>query len=416
MARKDPRHAMHIKSRTEGSSNEISLSVLDAARQAHDAATGEGAEPTGKVSLFTLGKGKRPRSTPKKDSAIILPQGATPGRVLAPGSTARAMRQEGMRRGIITAIVIVCVALTLFLVGGHAFFTMTQQQNSLRETLTGQVQMIESCDDTLIPFDTLVMAQVDPDRLTPAATGERAPSFSELADGYRGVVADIAPVRDSLEAALSDIDALTPSLTDNRDREAAAQAMTAARSRLNMLDAGIGVIEESLKGTESFLAARSGWNALINADAVIRDATDAAQEMSQDTIEASRTLTEKALALLEGAQDDFERAESDYPGLDLTTYRTYVAKRIESQKAALAVDDAYLDRNKEDLASENDRYNALEEEAATLAAALEGNPESLVADRFYAAIADKTATYDAERLKAGNADAFLRDYLGSSVE
>ena len=59
MAAKRAHHPMHIKRRTRGSSNEISFSVLDAAREARDAEERDRREGgSGGPSLFTLGKGK----------------------------------------------------------------------------------------------------------------------------------------------------------------------------------------------------------------------------------------------------------------------------------------------------------------------------------------------------------------------
>ena len=57
MVAKRAHHPMHIKRRTRGSSNEISFSVLDAAREARDAEERDRREGgSGGPSLFTLGK------------------------------------------------------------------------------------------------------------------------------------------------------------------------------------------------------------------------------------------------------------------------------------------------------------------------------------------------------------------------
>lgn len=410
MVAKKPHHPMHIKSRTQGSSNEISFSVLDAAREARDAEERARREAAaGKVSLFTLGKGSKPHSTPVKGQSIVLPGGGS-----APNHAASSSVDRGMR-GVVPVIVVVCVLLALTLVGGQTLLSVREQQTSLRGLLDNQMNVIKACDETLIPFDTLVMEQYDEDRLTASATGDKAPSADELSDGYRDVVADIVPVRTNLESAITEVEALQPSLKENSDKEAAAQAITAARSRLNMLDAGVGIIEESLMATESFLDARTGWRAIIDADAAAREATELTREMTEDNVKASQKKSEQALRLLNDAQEKFLQAESLYPGLDLTPFDDYVAKRIEAQQAALAADAAYLDRNKEELTANNERYNALEDEAAALAQKLGDDPETLVSSRFYAAIEEGVKAYEAERLKAGNADAFLREYLGTST-
>ena len=405
MVAKRAHHPMHIKRRTRGSSNEISFSVLDAAREARDAEERDRREGgSGGPSLFTLGKGKKPRPTPVKGQSIVL-SGEAPA---SPSASSSAVDRK--MRGIVPVFVVVCALLVITLVGGQALMSMREQQKSLLDTLNDQVDIIKSCDESLLPFDELVIEQCDAKRLSPSATGDAAPSAEALNEGYRAVVAEIAPMRAQLEDSIASMETLQSSLSDNDDKEAASQVVTAARSRLNMLDAGVSIIEESMMATEAFLKARSGWNAVINADAAIREATALAEEMSKENILASQAKGNEALAFLEEAQQDFSQAA--YLSLDLAAFKAYVAKRIESQQAALAADEAYLSRNKEELEAQNSRYNALEEEAAALAQKLgEDDPEQIVALRFYEEI---EADYEAERLKAGNADAFLREYLGTA--
>lgn len=410
MAAKRAHHPMHVKKHTQGSSNEISLSVLDAAREARDAAEGERRDGSRTSSLFSLGKGKKPRPTPVKERSIVLS-----GASLAPRS-GRSSSVDRKLRGVVPVIVVMCALLALVLVGGQTLLSIQNHQRSLLETLNSQVGIINECDKTLLSFDELVMEQSDAQRLSPSASGDRAPSAEQLNEGYRAVVAEIAPTRAKLEETLSAMETLQQSLSENTDKEASSQVVTAARSRLNMLDAGVSVIEESLMGTEAFLDARSGWNAVISADAVAREATALMGEMTEGNVRASRAKSEEALSLLNKAQEDFYQAEAAYPGLDLSSFDAYVDKRIQSQQAALAADDAYLSRNKEELESQNSRYNALEEEAATLAQSLgEDAPEQIVARRFYENIDSDVKAYEAERLKAGNADAFLREYLGNAA-
>ena len=73
MVAKRAHHPMHIKRRTRGSSNEISFSVLDAAREARDADERDRREGgSGGPSLFTLGKGKKPVSYTHLNSLLLL--------------------------------------------------------------------------------------------------------------------------------------------------------------------------------------------------------------------------------------------------------------------------------------------------------------------------------------------------------
>ena len=119
MAAKRAHHPMHIKRRTRGSSNEISFSVLDAAREARDAEERDRHEGgSGGPSLFTLGKGKKPRPTPVKGQSIVL-SGEAPA---SPSASSSAVDRK--MRGIVPVFVVVCALLVITLVGGQALMSM----------------------------------------------------------------------------------------------------------------------------------------------------------------------------------------------------------------------------------------------------------------------------------------------------
>ncbi len=211
MAKKKAQHALHIKSHTHGSSNEISFSVLDAAREARDAAErdrrdGGGA---GRVPLFTLGRGKKPRATPARSQSIVIPEGTAPTRSSASSFTSAAAAEVDRRAfRIVPVVVVICVLLVLALTLGQTLISMRTQQQGFRSSLNDNINVITSCDETLIPFDELVMAQYDKKRLSPTATGQNTPSFEDLSEGYRRVVADIAPSRAQLEESLAAIESM----------------------------------------------------------------------------------------------------------------------------------------------------------------------------------------------------------------
>ena len=399
MARKKTQHALHIKSHTHGSSNEISFSVLDAAREARDAESRDrrrSTAGTGGISLFTLGSSRKPRSTPTKGQHIVLPEGgASAQRREKPSAAAFSPQIERKIPGAITAVVIVCVVIAL--------------------ALMSQINVVNSCDQTLIPFDKLVMAQYDKNRFSSTAAAP-PPSFEELTESYRAVVGDIAPSRTQLEDAIAALEALVPSLSDNKDKEAAHQAITAARARLNMLESGVGIIDESLMATEAFAQTQKGWKKLIDADAAAREATSWLRDMSKENVKASLARSSEAVTLLSEAHSLFSQAHEGYPSLDLQDLIDYAAKREEAQNTAIMADQAYLDRDKEMLEQRNAEYNRLEEEAAALAEKMGDDPAQKVVDLYNASIAEDVQSYDAERVKAGNADTFLRDYLGSVNE
>lgn len=418
MASKKINHAAHIKSHTQGSSNEISFSVLDAAREARDAAergSQRAGAGTGKVSLFTFGKGKKPRATPEKSQHIVIPEGVPRTGSRAPSSPAAVKPRDHTPLRYVPFVVGICVVIALALTVGQTFFQMRAYQNDLRGTLSAEIESIDIVDEVLIPFDTLVMAQYGSGHFSKGNTGEGS-QLDQLSENYRTLVGDIAPVYTQLKDAVAAVESLQPSLTDNSDKEAAHQALLAAQSRMDMLDTGVTIVDEALMATEAYESAQQGWKDIIDADAAAREATAALQDMNEETVRASMEKTNTALTLLNHAADEFLNAQNSYPGLDLQRFSVYVSKRIDAQQAALAADQAYLDRNKEELAAQNERYNGLEEEAAALAEELGDDPDVVVTAFYDAAIAEDVKFYEDARLKAGNADTFLRNYLGSDAQ
>lgn len=417
MAAKKINHAAHIKSHTQGSSNEISFSVLDAAREARDAeerGSQRLASGAGKISLFTLGKGKKPRATPEKGQHIVLSENASRPRSGNVSHASGVLRDRTPLR-YVPFVVGVCVVIALALTVGQTFFQMRAYQGNLRETLTSQIAAIDQVDEVLIPFDALVMGQYGADHFAKGHV-EEGSRLDQLSERYRTLVGDIAPVYTQLKDAVSAVEGIQPSLTDNSDKEAAHQALIAAQSRMDMLDTGVAIVDEALMATEAYESARRGWKDIIDADAAAREATAALHNMNEDNVRTSMEKTNTALTLLNHAADEFANAQNSYPGLDLQRFSSYVSKRIEAQEAAIAADMAYLDRNKEELAAQNELYNNLEEEAASLAEGLGDDPDVSVSSFYDAAVAENVEAYEDARLKAGNADTFLRNYLGSGAQ
>ncbi len=80
---------------------------------------------------------------------------------------------------------------------------------------------------------------------------------------------------------------------------------------------------------------------------------------------------------------------------------------------AVQSDEALAAKNKDEAIARNDAYNAAEEEAATMAAALPSDPKQLVKDAYFATWAEVIRSYAGQRAAAGTSDAVIRDYLGA---
>ena len=70
-----------------------------------------------------------------------------------------------------------------------------------------------------------------------------------------------------------------------------------------------------------------------------------------------RDSTNAAVGAFADAQAALEALDSAYADVDLAGPLDYVAKRIEAMGYALASDDAFLAKNKEEAVAQNDAYN-----------------------------------------------------------
>ena len=179
--------AAHIKRNTEGTSNEISFSVLDAAKNSLD---GEGSSsPFGTISLFTLPGKKKHISTPSKDEGLALTQREV-SRSVARAQSRSECRQRRLeqkrasgvahgshsareprsfdaevasrKRARKRARLIVSSALTVVLLavaGGLTWwgFGTYQDQQTYKGVLSSAISELSGTDDLLAEIDAVVV-------------------------------------------------------------------------------------------------------------------------------------------------------------------------------------------------------------------------------------------------------------------
>ena len=104
---------------------------------------------------------------------------------------------------------------------------------------------------------------------------------------------------DLLEASIQNIAALQPSLDDPYDQEAALQAISAAESRLAMIESGIFAIDCMSSASNALNHAEDAWVYLVEADALLREAAELASNTSKETISQSMEKSKAALDSLE---------------------------------------------------------------------------------------------------------------------
>lgn len=443
--------AAHIKRHTAGTSNEISFSVLDAAKQALD---GEEVEPAkrpplfGRISLFTLpGRRKKPIATPKKARGLHLSTGdfvsvdgedvpvsfgvigpdaaSGAGGILERSSAAGAAtgtrtasaspsaiarkparspeeeiaRRKARRRlsRIVGVSVVAVVSVALLAAGGVYLYKEQQSHQENVGQLDEALGLVSQADETLHVLDEVVQ--------NPFAEGsaeKRATLEKQI--GQTSAVLDEAD--EKARAASVDLRA-------SRDKEAANQTVAAIVARRSLLEAGSQLVSLSAAAQQATTLVDEAWAYLLEADELAREAAALVVETTPENVQASKDKTNEAIAALQAARTSLDDAKIAFDAADLSDVAAYIDKRVEALGYALASDDAFLARNKEEAAAQNDAYNAADAEAAALAQGLPDAPSSLVSDAYESAATELVNAYSTARSQAGTADAFILDYLGA---
>lgn len=416
--------AAHIKRHTKGTSNEISFSVLDAAKNALDGedASGAGHGPRfGGVSLFTLpGRRKKPAGTPTKEKGLPLPGGGfasaesgdAPSRmdVLPPVQAAKSSKQkrspeeEIARRKarrrlsrVLAASVVIVVSVGLLGAGGTYLYHDHQRQQSNVSKLDEALGLVKQADETLTVMNAVVNDPFSSDSQSAIdSVRENLDSCARLLDE-----ADV-------QARAASVD-----LRSSKEKEAANQAVAAISARRALVESGTQLLAAAQVAEDAAVQADDAWDQVLEGDSLARDAAKLVTDTTAENVQASKDRTNEALAVFQEARAALANAQVTYPEADLTPVADYIDKRIEALGYAIASDDAILAKNKEDAAAQNNAYNTADSEAAALAKELPAAPSSILYQAFEQATADLEQSYSTARSQAATADSFIRDYLGT---
>lgn len=428
--------AAHIKKHTRGTSNEISFSVLDAAKNALD---GDGNEKQkhgpGRIALFTLpGRHKKPAPTPTKERGLplstgdfvsvddgastskmgALPSAARPTSqteksspaplAVVPAKPKRSPEEEIARRKArrrlskwLAVAVIVVVSIGLLGAGGVYLYRDYQNQQGHVAVLDDALSLVKEADETIQQLDEVV---TDP--------------FAEGSEEQRTAIqAQLEAVERKLQDADEKARAVSLELNGTREKEAANQAVAGIAARFTLVEQGQLLMNAATEAQSAAENVDAAWKTVLEGDDLARQAAQLVTETTPENVEASKNKTNEALAAFDEAYAAFLDVQATYPQADLTQFVDYIAKRQESLGYAIASDDAILAKNKEEATAQNNAYNIADAEAATLAKALPDDPSSIVDEAFEDATSDVAKAYSTARLQARSADAFISDYLGA---
>lgn len=430
--------SLHIKKDTAGTSNEISLSVLDGLKSQADDKLGE-ADPKvklGDLSIFTVPSKKDRRMSAKDDklpglaksSAPSLRAGEKPGskngvspaRIQAASSSKKAQRRQRdreralvdpekeirrrkknrrVRRAVaIGASAVCCCAL----VAGAAFFAIDVYEKTQKNLalLSQAFDEIEKADMLVLDMDDMVM--------------ENEVDFSaEKLDSIEQGIED-AGVHLSAACAFAEEAAL--SMGESEGKDAAGQVSVSADARREMMQYAEALLHADWEAKAGVDAAQECWDAVVEADGLMKEAADLVSDTTVENVRASQAKSEEAIAALSRAEESLARAQAEYPSADFSALEALIAKKKEQNGYAIESDRAIYIQDKATAESFNDAYNQADAEAVELVSLLPELPAQPILDRLDEQTSDTRALYREARKKAAESDAFIRDYLGRSGE
>lgn len=428
--------AAHIKRNTEGTSNEISFSVLDAAKNRLDGDGKSSSSPFGSVPLFTLsrkgksvstsakgenfssagesgktrhlalrrrGKGSRAAALREKKSAHAAASNVSARTSVAEQVAVRKARRKRAKILAVSSIAIVALvaAGALGLWGHRELSDIQHSKESLKTALDG----LTLVDEDLGKIDDL-MTRVEEDAMVVP--------LDEVESLASSIGSDRRSIESSLAEVSNDVQSVLPSVKGPSSDTVKEQSTSAVSARGEMFESGSSVITKLQKTLQVKEKATSAWQQLLAGDTAARESAALVTEATAENLAASNEKANEARDLFEKARDLFDEAMSICPQVDYSKYASYLAKRIEAQGYAIASNEAMANKDIETATAQNDLYSQADAEAATLAESLPSDPLAALAEQFAADSQNDRDAYSEARVKASAADAFISDYLGAT--
>lgn len=433
--------SVHIKKNTAGTSNEISLSVLDGLKSQADSELGE-ADPKvklGDLSLFTVSS-KKDRRLPAKDEKLPAlpapaassassekkppakkkarpserPASSRPARERKPSraqrNRERALRDpekeikrrkknRRVRRFAAIAVASLCCCVCI---GATALFAANayEQSKSNLALLSQAFDEIEKADSLVLSMDDLVMKD------------ESIVTVEELAELEQGM----SDAGVHLNAACAFSDEAFQAMGESPGKDAARQVSESADARRDMMKYAEALLHADADARSAVESAERCWDQMLEADGLMKEAADLVADTTVENVTASQGKSEQAIALLDEAAASLASAQAECPSADFSALAALIEKKREQNVYAVESDKAIYIQDKATAESFNESYNRADAEAVELAAALPERPAQPILDRLDAQTSETRSRYLDARKRAAESDAFIRDYLGRPGE
>ena len=435
----------HIKRNTHGTSNEISFSVLHARKNATEASTGKKINGV-PITPRTMAEVAAEKARDEAHASL----GITSSAEEVSRRKSQRFRQRQLRIAALIGGCIAVVCVIAFIVVGLRL--SEPQQNDL----TDAIDRIEEADNTLFAFDGIVVSAMS------SSLADMAEQ--NIAERYELCLPTLATAEDEMNQARAIIQQAQPQLTSSADQQVAAQIFETLNVREDLMATGKAAMNETVVLVDLYESVDDGWNGLLDADALARDAAALSAYTTSATLEAALAKTDEAIDAFASVRNQFAQAREDieeqrdyqattYPaaqasaqagaaaGTDqaaqpeqndqpaagnpealalldsldsiLAHYLEYIDLRIEAQYEAKRSTQAVIDHDSVTAQEANDSYNLLDSRAVSFIRGTVEQPTEYVTQLFELEREGLFSAYVQARLRASEHDAYLGDYLTS---
>ena len=179
-----------------------------------------------------------------------------------------------------------------------------------------------------------------------------------------------------------------------------------------MLGAAQDVLEVAGSSATAVSDLEDIWQNVIEADALVREATVAANEaVTEEAVKAARDQTQKAYDIAKASLSRLKSYAKKRTNMDLSAQVKYLTTRVDALGHALATSDALLAGDRATAATENDAYNASDTAAAALAEMLPADVGDIAEDAYAKKLKKTRDAYETARNRAIEADSLIRSYM-----
>lgn len=370
---------LHLKSHTEGSSNELTFDVLEA---------------TSRGINQKKEKKERVSAGPKAVQGSF--HGASGSSTFSDVDEVTRRKRARRARSIRLRLVAVVAVVALVATGVFFGYRFHQDQQDFSARFHQIIDRFIEIDRTMVEVDSLM-----DDPLNSLELVERAEVAERFASLNRELNAVSAAAQEMEAAAQTD-----------RDRAALREVTNAAAARSDMIDAAESAFTLSERANQLADSAAAAWSDVLAADGLAREAAELSNKATTEAAtNDARDKTQQARSLMDSARSVLVQVAKEQPGVDLSAEKAYIDKRIESLDAALKTTDALLAGNRDAARAANNEYNSTDAEAAALADSMQGTPPEHVKDAFRSTLDENLGAYSQARSTVIAADSSLRAYL-----